>query len=83
MQTDTSKAEITDNIDDTVDYSKVYAVIKQEMSVSSHLLEHVGRRIISAIKKEFKDIEKISLKISKLNPPVGRQMDNVSVILEG
>ena len=82
METDTTKAENSDNIEDTVDYSKVYSVIKREMSVSSRLLEHVGRRIINAVKQEFKDIEKISLKISKLNPPVGGQMDNVSVILE-
>lgn len=83
FETDTQKAEITDEVSDTVDYSQVYAVIKEQMSVSSHLLEHVGRRIINAVKENFKEITKIKLKISKMNPPVGGQMDCVSIILEG
>ncbi len=80
---DTTKAETTDNVTDTVDYSKVYAVIKEQMAVPSHLLEHVGRRIIDCVKDNFKQITHIKLKISKLNPPVGGQMDCVSLVLEG
>ena len=77
------KAEITDEVRDTVDYSQVYALIKEQMSIPSHLLEHVGRRIINAVKEKFKEITEVKLKISKLNPPVGGQMDCVSVILKG
>ncbi|MBO6118593.1 MAG: dihydroneopterin aldolase [Bacteroidales bacterium] len=83
FETDTQKAEITDNVLDTVDYSQVYAVIKQQMAIPSHILEHVGRRIINAVKENFKNITDITLKISKLNPPVGGQMDKVSVLLKG
>ena len=82
FETDTKTAELTDNVMDTVDYSKVYAVIKREMMIPSHLLEHVGRRIIDAVKQEAREIGKIKLKISKLNPPVGGQMDCVSLWLE-
>ena len=83
LETDTQKAEITDEVSDTVDYSQVYALIKEQMSIPSHLLEHVGRRIINAVKEKFKEITEVKLKISKLNPPVGGQMDCVSVILKG
>lgn len=33
LQTDTSKAQQTDNIQDTLDYSKAYAIIKEQMFI--------------------------------------------------
>lgn len=83
MLCNTDLAEQTDNVKDTVDYSAVYLVIKQEMDKPSHLLEHVARRIIKAVKHSFPQIEKVSLTLRKLNPPVGGQMDSVSVTMEG
>ncbi len=83
FETSSVLAEKTDKVEDTVDYSKVYQVIKQEMNKPSHLLEHVARRIINAIKQGFPAIEKISVEVKKLNPPVGGKMDYVSVKLQG
>ena len=83
MQTDTSRAQQTDNVKDTVDYSKVYSVIKQQMAIPSHLLENVAYRILKAIKNNFSKVEKTKVKISKLNPPIGGNMDWVSVEIEG
>ena len=40
--TDTAKAEVSDNIEDTVNYLEVYQVVKREMMKPSHLLEHVA-----------------------------------------
>ncbi len=51
MGVDTSKAEETDNLDDTVNYQEVYAVVKREMMISSKLLENVAKRILNAIKR--------------------------------
>ena len=42
-ETDTSRAQQTDNIADTVSYLSVYQTIKREMQKPSHLLEHVVR----------------------------------------
>lgn len=81
FETDSSLAERTDNVEDTVDYSKVYLLIKEEMQQSSHLLEHIARRIINRVKKEFPNINKINVNVKKLNPPVGGKMDYVSVEL--
>ena len=83
FETSSLKAEQTDNVEDTVDYSKVYQVIKQEMSKSSCLLEHIARRIINEVKLQFPAIENIKVEVKKLNPPVGGKMDYVSVELEG
>lgn len=63
------KALYSDNLEDTLDYSKLYDIVAREMSVPSQLLEHVAGRIISAIKKEIPTVKSGELLISKLHPP--------------
>jgi dihydroneopterin aldolase len=82
LRTDTRKAEVSDDLDDTVNYQKVYAFVKEEMLSRSKLLEHVGRRILHRIKKEFPEVNQATIKIRKLNPPLGGKMDFVAVELE-
>jgi len=79
---DTAKAEESDSIEDTVSYLDVYQTIKKEMEVSSHLLEHVARRIINALLDTFPQIAYCKIRVHKLNPPLGGQMRGVSVTLE-
>ena len=79
--TSTEKAEITDHINDTVNYQSVYSIIKREMQVTSNLLEHVGQRILNSVMNTFKDIEEAEVKICKMNPPMGGKMKGVSVEL--
>lgn len=81
--TDTSEAEKSDRIDDALNYQKVYAMIKDEMeNKKSHLLENIGRRIIDRLYENFEGIEKLRLKISKMNPAMGGQINSVSLTLE-
>lgn len=81
MEVDLEKSGLTDELDDTVSYADVYDVVKEEMAVPSNLLEHVAARIIRRLKKDFHQIEKIELKLSKRNPPVGGQVESASVML--
>ncbi len=82
IHTDTSSAEKSDNLEDTVNYLEVYNVVKTQMQQKSYLIEHVARRILDAIMERFSEIEKAELKFRKLNPPLGGQMDSVSIYLE-
>ena len=83
ITTDTSKAEQSDRIEDALNYQKVYALITGEMEEEkSHLLENIGRRIIDKLYDEFDEIDKLRIKISKMNPPMGGQIRSVSVTLE-
>ena len=82
LTVDTSKAEGTDDLHDTVNYQEVFQLVKSEMRVTSKLLEHVGRRILNSIKTTYPQVEKATLKIRKLNPPLGGKMDFVSVTLD-
>ena len=79
FNTDTTCAEMSDNIADTVSYLDVYQVVKREMATPSHLLEHVARRVGEAVLAQFADIMDIKVKVYKLNPPLGGQLESVSV----
>ena len=81
FDTDTSRAEVSDNIADTISYLDVYQVVKREMSQPSNLLEHVARRVGEAVLRKFPDSMSVTVKVYKLNPPLGGQMDSVSVEL--
>lgn len=80
--TNTSKAEVSDNIVDTVSYLDVYQVVKAEMTKPSHLLENVACRVGEKVLADFPAVEAVTVKVSKLNPPLGGQMDSVSVEIE-
>lgn len=80
--TDTSRAERSDNMVDTVSYLDVYQVVKREMATPSHLLEHVARRVGETLLEQFADIMTVSVKVYKLNPPLGGQLESVSVKIE-
>ncbi len=81
IKADISKATVSDHLEDTLNYAEIYEIIKKEMEIPSKLLEHVAGRIIRSLKAAFPPIEKIELKISKRNPPMGGQMDYASIIL--
>ncbi len=71
----------TDNVDDTLDYSKMLAVVNEEMSVPSNLVEHVAGRIAKALFKSFPDIDSAEIKIVKENPPMGNDTAGAGVLL--
>lgn len=82
LETDTSKAEASDNIADTVNYLEVYQTVKREMEKPSNLLEHVAHRVGEAVLGQYPDVERVMVEVHKLNPPLGGQMGSVSVGIE-
>lgn len=71
----------SDSLDDTINYALLYEVVKKEMQIPSNLLEHVAGRILIALKKHFPQITSVDLVLKKLNPPLGGDVQNASVIL--
>jgi len=78
VEADTSLAEQSDHLHETVNYVSLYQAVRTEMEEKSHLVEHLARRIIDSISEQFPSISFIELKVSKLNPPVGGKMKQVS-----
>ena len=83
IEVDCSKAGQTDDLKDTLDYQKAYTAVKEEMAKPCNLLEHVGQRIVIRIKTEFPEVKNIAVKISKMTPPMGGQIEKVSVTTFG
>ena len=82
VKTDLRKSCISDDLKDTVDYVLLNTIVVEEMAIRSHLLEHVGHRIVSRIFKEIPSISRIILAVSKLNPPIGGDVEAVTIELE-
>jgi len=69
----------TDDLKDTVDYVFLNKVIKEEMKTPSHLLETVAKRILNRVFSEDESIKKATVWISKLNPPIGGDVERVTI----
>ena len=75
------RAVTSDNLNDTINYASVYETVRDEMNRPSHLLEHAAGRILCALKNRFPQLTAIEVKLSKLNPPFGGDLQAASVIL--
>ncbi|ASB49474.1 dihydroneopterin aldolase [Alkalitalea saponilacus] len=82
LETNIATPAASDKIQDALNYVEVYNVVKEEMMKTSHLLEHVTRRIIDRLFIDFPAIIHATVKVSKMNPPMGGQMKAVSVLLK-
>ena len=71
-----------DKILDTVDYVDLARIAKREMLIRSKLLEAVVKRIIDRSFEEIDVLNKISVTVSKLNPPINADVEAVSVTME-
>jgi 7,8-dihydroneopterin aldolase/epimerase/oxygenase len=78
---DYSKASLNDDLNYTVNYAELNKLIHREMAIKSCLLENAAHRIIEATLSEFPVVEKVWIKLSKVNPPMGGDVEKVSIIL--
>ena len=79
IKTNLTTPSITDNLSDTVDYVHLNKIIKEEMAIRSKLLEHVCKRILERSFLEISSIEKATVTVRKVNPPIGGDVASVGV----
>ncbi|MDR1591646.1 MAG: dihydroneopterin aldolase [Prevotellaceae bacterium] len=79
VEADLLKAGLSDQIDDTLNYEQLYRIVQQQMEQTSALLEHVAVRMVHTIQAQFPQIQHITARITKCNPPLGGQIERVSV----
>jgi 7,8-dihydroneopterin aldolase/epimerase/oxygenase len=82
VKTDLRKSSVSDNLVDTVDYVLLNRIVEEEMAIRSNLLEHVAHRIIKRIFDEVPSVSRILLAVSKLNPPIGGDVEAVTIEME-
>lgn len=79
LEADLTAAGKSDQLEDTLNYELIYAVVKQEMLQPSNLLEHIATRLSAAIKHNFSEVTAVTVRVTKYNPPLGGQIEKVSV----
>ena len=82
VEADLAEAARTDDVADTVNYAALYALVEREMAVPSRLLEHVASRIGRRTLEECDRITAVTVKVTKLNPPMGADCKGASVELK-
>ena len=81
LEVDFQQAAEKDDVNLTVDYEEVYKIVQKQLKGSSYLLEHIANKILDALFDRYPNLEKASVKVSKLNPPVGGECKRASVKL--
>ena len=82
IDSDMAAPAASDNLKDAINYQRAYRLVKEEMEKKSKLLENIAKRILDTIYSNFEGVRKVTVKISKMNPPMGGgRIEKVSVTL--
>ena len=71
----------SDKLADTVDYVHLNRIVKEEMAIRTKLLETVAKLILDRILLEISKVDEARIKVSKLNPPIGGNVEMVSIVM--
>ena len=82
VEADLAEAARTDDVADTINYAALYALVEREMAVPSRLLEHVAASIGWRTLEEYDRVTAVTVKVTKLNPPMGADCKGASVELK-
>ena len=80
IKTDLSVPAGSDNLNDAVNYQQAYQIIRNEMKrTKSNLLENIGKRILDALFEKMDGVQKVTIRVRKLNPPMGGPIKSVGI----
>ena len=82
MYLDLKNAMISDDLKDSVDYSKVVDLVREIFSENDcNLIEYVAGKICKGILEKY-PIQKVVIKIRKPHAPINADLDTVEVEIE-
>jgi len=82
IEADLAKPAESDRLEDAINYQVAYKLIKDEMrQKKSKLLENIAKRILDSLFENIRGIDKATVRIRKMNPPMGGRIGSVSVTL--
>ena len=79
VKVDTTAANQSDNLSDTLSYEAIYWATKTEMGRAAQTLENAAQRIASNLKDKFNNILQIKVNVRKKNPPLRGHIPNSAV----
>jgi 7,8-dihydroneopterin aldolase/epimerase/oxygenase len=75
----TDKASKEDKVEHTINYETIFHLCRLEMETPKKLIESVLRGIFDRMKHQFADMQALKVRVRKLNPPLGGQVDSAWV----
>ncbi|WP_109677753.1 dihydroneopterin aldolase [Dyadobacter jejuensis] len=72
-----------DKLSETVNYETLYSIAVEVMKEPAHLLEHIALKVIQKIRGSYPSVDKVTVKVSKFNPPVGGVCNRAAITMEG
>ena len=79
LSTNFREALLHDRLEGTVDYTRLYQLVKARMEQPVKLLEHLGYTIIQDIVSAYPDVEQVQVTLKKHHPALGGLTDFSSV----
>lgn len=79
---DGGKVVENDDVCEAVNYLDIYALVRDEMAIPSHTIEHAANRIVQKMLEKFPPIENLTISLYKITPPLGGDIERVGVTLE-
>tara|TARA_B110000444_G_scaffold261518_1_gene314535 strand:+ start:5389 stop:5739 length:351 start_codon:yes stop_codon:yes gene_type:complete len=83
LESDLHKSGKSDDLNDTIDYCAVHKTVAREMAIPSKLIEHVGRRIVKAMRTELEGAVSVEVKVTKFSPPIEGDCESVAIVIKG
>jgi dihydroneopterin aldolase len=82
LRLDLSKAARSDNVEDTVNYAEIHAMVKRIVEGQPvNLIEALAEKIASAVLGTYTIINEAAVSVTKPNPPFDITFDGVTVEL--
>ncbi len=79
IETAFGKAANEDALEKTINYETVYLIVKLAMKKKRKLLETITHEIARALKFQFSQMLAVSVRIKKMNPPLGGSTASATV----
>ncbi len=82
MTLDVSAAAAHDDLTQTVDYERVYTLVREVVTGNpAFLIERVAARIAQAVADAYPALDSVEVTVRKPNPPVGGPCDRAEVVV--
>lgn len=82
IHVDLSKASVSDDLQDTIDYGALADVVVEEITGErAQLIERLAGRIAERIKKGHPEISNIAVTVHKPKAPISAQASDISVTI--
>ena len=80
LYTPLNKAGLTDKLEDTISYSKAAKLINRVVQSQKHdLLETVVNKVAGCLFEGFRDIQEVTVKLSKPDAPISLDFEYMAV----